>query len=164
MEGKGCNVGVKCLRIVEITSPRVHDNSLDEDPDAALSSLMSLVVLDPGGPGSFGMDTFNATHVIGDVWVLAHRTGSWVYKGSAAVLEVPIHTSVKSPEVVDTIDTTVQCLEEYGQDGIGETDEIIISGLSNNGEEKSLSGSARAAVLAVEVMVTGWECGGRLPC
>ncbi len=44
-EGKGCNVGVEPLRIAEVTNPRIIHNSLDEDRNATLSSLISLVVL-----------------------------------------------------------------------------------------------------------------------
>jgi hypothetical protein len=45
-DGKGCNVGVKFLGIVEVANPCVVYYSLNEDLAAALSSLVGLVVLD----------------------------------------------------------------------------------------------------------------------
>ncbi len=45
-DGKGCYLGVKCLRITKVANPRVIYYSLDEDLDAALSSLIGLVALE----------------------------------------------------------------------------------------------------------------------
>jgi hypothetical protein len=45
-DGKGCYVGVERLRIVKVANPRVVYYRLIEDLDAALSSLVGLVVLD----------------------------------------------------------------------------------------------------------------------
>jgi hypothetical protein len=58
-EGEGCNVGVEPLRIVKVANPSILHNSLNEDLDAALSGLTSLVVLELGGPGSFGTNAVN---------------------------------------------------------------------------------------------------------
>ena len=44
-DGKGCNVGVEFFRIAEVANPCVVHNSLNEDLDALLSNLVSLVVL-----------------------------------------------------------------------------------------------------------------------
>jgi hypothetical protein len=44
-DGEGCNVGVEHLGILEIANPCVIHNSLDEDLETTLSSLVSLVVL-----------------------------------------------------------------------------------------------------------------------
>ncbi len=45
-DGEGCNVGVKRLGIAEVANPCVIFNGLDEDLDAALSSLVGLEVLE----------------------------------------------------------------------------------------------------------------------
>jgi hypothetical protein len=45
-DGKGCNVGVKGLRISKVANPRFVYYGLNEDLDAALSSLVGLVVLE----------------------------------------------------------------------------------------------------------------------
>jgi hypothetical protein len=39
---------------------------------------------------------------------------------------------------VDAVDVVIGSLEKDRQDGIGETDEIIVGGLSINGEEERL--------------------------
>ncbi len=57
---KGCNFGIKSLGIAKVVNPRVVYNSLDEDLDAALSGLVSLVVLNQGGPGGFGTNAINS--------------------------------------------------------------------------------------------------------
>jgi hypothetical protein len=45
-DGKGCYVGVKRLGIAKVTNPRVIFYGLDEDLDAAFSSLVGLIVLE----------------------------------------------------------------------------------------------------------------------
>jgi hypothetical protein len=137
-EGKGCNIRVECLGIAKVTNPRVVHNSLDEDLDAMLSGLISLVVLNHGGPGSFGANAVDARSFHADVRVIARRTGGWAYKGSAIVVKIPVHAGNESPEVVDTIDAVVGGLEKDRQDGVGEMDKIIVGGLSINGEEERL--------------------------
>jgi hypothetical protein len=62
--------------------------------------------------------------------------GSWAYKGSTVVMKILIHTGNKSLEVVDAIDGVVGGLEKGRQDGVGETDKILIRGLSINGGEE----------------------------
>ncbi len=49
-EGEGYNVGVEHLGIAEVTNPCVVHNSLNEDLDAVLSVLISLIVLNQGDP------------------------------------------------------------------------------------------------------------------
>jgi hypothetical protein len=72
-----------------------------------LSGLISLVVLNHGNPGGFGANTIDARIFRIDVWVVACRTGGWVYKGSAVVMKIPVCTGNESPEVMDTIDTVI---------------------------------------------------------
>jgi hypothetical protein len=45
-DGKGCYVGVKYLGIVKVPNLRDIYYSLNEDIDAALSSLVGLIVLE----------------------------------------------------------------------------------------------------------------------
>jgi hypothetical protein len=73
-----------------------------------------------------------------DCRVIAGRTGDWTYEGSAIVVEVPVCAGNKSPEVVDAVDTVVGGLEKDRQNGIGETDKIVVGGLYINGEEECL--------------------------
>ncbi len=54
------------------------------------------------------------------------------------MVEIPVRIGNKSPEIVDTVDVVLGGLEKDRQDGIGETDEIIIGGLSIDGEEEHL--------------------------
>ncbi len=72
---EGCNIGVKCLRIMKVANPRVIYNSLDKNLDATLSGLVGLVVLKQGSPGSFGANVVAARSFRGDRWVLTGRTG-----------------------------------------------------------------------------------------
>ncbi len=44
----------------------------------------------------------------------------------------------ESPEVLDAVDAVVGGLEKDWQDGIGETDKIVVGGLSIDGEEECL--------------------------
>ncbi len=135
---KGCNVGVKRLGIAKDTNPRVSYNSHDEDLDATLSGLVSLIVLNQGSPGGFGANTVDARSFRGDRGVLAGRTVGWAYKGSTVMVEIAIHAGNKAQQVVDAIDTVVGCLEKDWQDGVVEMDEIVVGGLSIDGEEKHL--------------------------
>jgi hypothetical protein len=116
-EGKSCNVGVERLGIVEVTDPIVVYNILDEDLDVALSSLISLVVLNQGGPGCFGANAVDARS-FRVVRVPARRMDGWAYEGSAIVVKIPVGTGNESPEVVDAINMVVGGLEKNRQDGI----------------------------------------------
>jgi hypothetical protein len=64
--------------------------------------------------------------------------GGWGYKGSTVVVKIPIFTGNESPEVVDAVDAVVGGLEKDRQDGVGETDKIVVGGLSINREEECL--------------------------
>jgi hypothetical protein len=123
---------------VEVTNPHVGHSSLNEDLDATLRSLISLLVLDLGGPSSFGVDAFDARSFRIDVRVIARRVGGWAYKGSAIMVEVPVCIGNKSPEVVDAIDMVIGCFEKDRGDGVGETNKIVIDGLTIDGEEERL--------------------------
>ncbi len=116
--GEGCNIGVECLGIAEVMNPHVVHNSLDEDLDATLSGLMGLVVLNQGGPCSFGANAVNKRSFRVDCRVIARRPGSWAYKGSAVGVKIPVRTGNESPEVVNAIDVVAGGLEKVRQDGI----------------------------------------------
>jgi hypothetical protein len=138
-DDEGCNVGVECLGIAaEAANPCVVHYSLDEDLDAALSSLVGLIVFNQGGPGNFDANAVDARSFRVDCWVMAGWMGGWAYEESAVVVKIPIHTGNKSPEVVDAIDAVIGGLEKDKQNGIGETDKIIVGGLSIDGEEERL--------------------------
>jgi hypothetical protein len=115
---KGCNVGVKCLRISKVANPCVVYNSLDKNLHAALSGLVGLVVLKQGSPGGFGENAVDARSFHCDCRVVTGHTGGWAYKGSTVMVEIAINAGNKVPQVVDTIDTVVGCLEKDRQDGI----------------------------------------------
>jgi hypothetical protein len=70
--------------------------------------------------------------------VIAGRTGGWAYKGSAIVVKIVIRAGNKAPQVVDTVDVVVGGLEKDRQDGVGETDKIVVRVLSIDGEEDCL--------------------------
>ncbi len=135
-EGEGCNIGVKLLRIAEVTNPCVVHNSLNEVLDATLSGPISFVVLNQGGPGGLGANAVNARSFHVDCRVIARRTGGWVYKGSAVVVKVPVCAGNESPEVVDAIDAVIGGLEKDRQDGVREMDKIVVIGLSIDEEEE----------------------------
>ncbi len=61
-----------------------------------------------------------------------------MYKGSAVMMEIAISAGNKALQVVDAINAIVGDLEKEWQNGIGEKDEIIVGGLSINGEEEHL--------------------------
>jgi hypothetical protein len=137
-DGKGYNVGVECLGILEVATPCVIYNSLNEDLDATLSSPISILVLNQGGPGDFGANAGDVKSIRIDCRVIAGWTGGWAYKGSAVVVKTPIRAGNKSPEVVDAVDAVVGGLKKDRKDGVGETDKIVAGGLSINGEEERL--------------------------
>ncbi len=115
---EGCNVGVKCLGIAKVANPRVIYNSLDEDLDATFSGLVSLVVLNQGGPGSFGVNVIDVRSFCGDCRVVTGRMGGWAYKGSAVVMKIATCAGNKTPQVVDAVDAVVSCLEKDWRDGV----------------------------------------------
>jgi hypothetical protein len=115
---EGCNVGVKRLRIAKVANPRVVYNSLDKNLDAALSGLVSLVVLKQGGPGSFGANAVDARSFCGDCWIVTGQTGDWPYEGSTVMVEIAIHAGKEAPQVVDAVDAVIGCLEKDRRDGI----------------------------------------------
>jgi hypothetical protein len=137
-EGKGYNVQVESLGVAKVANPHVLHSSLDEDLDAVLSSLISLVVLDLGSPSSFGAHAVDARGFRVDRRIIACRTGGWVYERSNVVVEVPVCVGNESPEAVDTVDAIVGGLDNDKGDDVGETDEIIIEGLSIDGEKERL--------------------------
>jgi hypothetical protein len=109
---EGCNVEVKHLGVAKVANPSVVYNSLNENLDAMLSGLVSLVVLKQGGPGGFGANTVNARSFCGDCRVVTGRTGGWAYKGSAKMVEIAIHAGNEAPQVVDAVDVVIGCLEK----------------------------------------------------
>jgi hypothetical protein len=54
------------------------------------------------------------------------------------VVEIAICAGNEASQVVNAIDMVVGGLEKDRQDGIGETDKIVVGGLSINGEEEHL--------------------------
>ncbi len=53
-------------------------------------------------------------------------------------MEIAICAGNKAPQVVDAVDTVVGGLEMDRRGGVGEMDEIIVGGLSIDGEEQCL--------------------------
>jgi hypothetical protein len=139
-EGKGCNIGVEPLGITKVANPRVLHNCINGDLDAMLSGLISLVVLDLGGPSSFGTNAVDARSFCVDCRVVACWMSGWAYKGGAVVVDLPFRIGIgnKSPEIVEAIDAVVGGLEKDRRDGFGETDKIIVGGLFMDGEEERL--------------------------
>jgi hypothetical protein len=137
-EGKGCYVGVECLGIAKVVNPCVLYNSLDDNLDATLSSLISLIDLDLGGQSSFGANAVKVRSFRVDCRVVACRTAGWAYKGSAVVVEVSFSIGNESPEIVDAADKVVDGLENDRRHGVGEMDKIVVRRLSIDGEEQHL--------------------------
>ncbi len=52
------------------------------------------------------------------------------------MVEIAIRTVNKAPQVLEAVDAVVGSLEKDRQDGIGETDEIVVGELSIDGEEE----------------------------
>ena len=122
-------------------NPGFFNYSLNEGRDARLSYSISLIVLDSGGPGGFCTNMFDARHVIGNVWVIDRRTGSWAYEGKAVVMEVPVRIGDEPPKILDAVAAIVCDREEDGCESVVDADKIIVGGLSNNGEEGCCGGS-----------------------
>jgi hypothetical protein len=117
-DSKGCYLRVERLGIAKVANPRVIYYGLNEDLDAALSSLVGLVVLEQSSPGSFGANAVNARSFRIDCWVITGQTSGWVCEGSTVVVEIAIHAGNKAPHAVDAIDGVVGGLEKGRQDGI----------------------------------------------
>ena len=84
---------------------------------------------------------FNARCVIGNVWVIDRRMGSWAYKDKAVVMEAPVRVGDKLPEILFTVAAVVHDFEEDGCKGVVDVDKIVAGGLSNDGEEGCCGGS-----------------------
>ncbi len=54
------------------------------------------------------------------------------------MVEIAICAGNKAPQIVDAIDAVVGSLEKDRQDGVRETDEIVVGGLSIDGKEECL--------------------------
>ncbi len=54
------------------------------------------------------------------------------------MVKIAIRAGNKSPQVVDTVHVVVGSLEKDRQDGAEKTDEIVVRGLSIDGEEERL--------------------------
>jgi hypothetical protein len=74
-KGEHSDVRVEGFRIAKVASLPVRYDCFNEDLDAALGCFVGLVVLDPSSPRSFLANAFDTSHVIGDVRVVASRTG-----------------------------------------------------------------------------------------
>ncbi len=93
---EGCNVGVKRSGIVKVVNPRVVYHSIDENLDAALSSLVSLFVLNQYSPEVFGANKVDARSFHGDCWVVTGQAGAWAYEGSTIMVEIAICSGNKA--------------------------------------------------------------------
>ncbi len=104
-----------------------------------LSGLVGLVVLELSSLGSFGANAVDARSFCVDHRVITGRTGGWVYKGSAVVVETAIRTGNEAPQVVDAVDAVIGGLEKDRRDSVRErTNLIVVGGLSIYGEEERL--------------------------
>ncbi len=99
-------------------NPHVIYNSLDENLEAMLSGLVSLIALKQSLPGGFGANVADARSFRGDRRVITGRTGGWACKGSTVIVEIAFRTGNKAPQVVDPVDAVVGCIEKDWQDGI----------------------------------------------
>jgi hypothetical protein len=84
------------------------------------------------------MGAFDGRSFCIDVRVIARWTGSRAYEGSTIVVDVPICIGSESPEVVGAIDMIIGGFKKDQGDGNGETDKIVVCGLSIDGEEEGL--------------------------
>jgi hypothetical protein len=53
-------------------------------------------------------------------------------------MEIAIPAGNKAPQVVDAVDAVVGCFDRDWHDGVCEMDEIVVGGLSIDGEEERL--------------------------
>ena len=97
--------------------------------------------MDAGGPGGFHASAFDARCALRNVRVVDRWTGGWAYKGKAIVVEVPVGVGNEPPEVLDADGAIVRDLEEDGCECVVDANEIVVGGLSCNGEEGQCGGS-----------------------
>ena len=97
--------------------------------------------MDAGGPGGFCTSAFDTRYVVGNVWVIDRWAGGWSQEGKAVVVEVPVCIGNEPPEVLDAVGAIVRDLEKDGREGVVDADEIVVGGLSCNGEEGQCGGS-----------------------
>ena len=64
-----------------------------------------------------------------------------MYEGKALVVKVPVGIGDEPPEVLDAVGVIVRYLEEDGREGIVDANEIVLGGLSCDGEEGRCGGS-----------------------
>jgi hypothetical protein len=106
-EHKGRYVRVKRLGIAQVANPDVFDHSLNEGLDTSLGGLVSLVVLDAGGPGGLRASAFDARCALRDGWVVDRWTGGWAREGETILVEVPIGVGNEPLEVLDAVGAVV---------------------------------------------------------
>ncbi len=112
VEERNCRyVLIKHLGIAQVANPGVFNHSLDEGLDTSLGSLVSLVVLDAGGPGSLRASAFDARCALCDGRVVDTWTGGWAREGKAVMMEVPVGVGDEPLEVLDTVGAAVRHLE-----------------------------------------------------
>jgi hypothetical protein len=88
--------------------------------------------------------------------------GGWAYKGSVLVVKVPVHVGNESPEVVDAADVVEVALRRIGKMVLERRTRSLLEGCPLMGK-KSAWAAARAELIALGVMVAGWEIWGGLP-
>ena len=64
-----------------------------------------------------------------------------MYEGKVVVVEVPISVGDEPPEVLDAVGVIVHDLEEDGRKRVVDANEIVVGGLSCDGEEGQCGGS-----------------------
>jgi hypothetical protein len=110
-ERKGHYVQIKLFGIAQVANPGVFDHSLDEGLDTSLGGLVSLVVLDAGGPGDLRASAFAARCALRNGRVVDRWTGGWAREGKAVMVEVPVGVGDEPPEVLDAVGAIVRHLE-----------------------------------------------------
>ncbi len=106
-EREGRYVRIKRLGIAQVVNPGVFHYGLDEGLDTNLGGLVSLEVLDAGGPGGLRASAFDARWALNNSWVLDRWTGGWAREGEAVMVEVPIGVGDAPPEVLDAVGVVV---------------------------------------------------------
>ncbi len=158
-EREGRYIRIKRLGIAQVANPGVFHYGLDEGLDTSLGGLVSLVVLDAGGPGGLRASAFDVRCALPDGRVVDRWTGGWAREGKAVMVEVPVGVGDEPPEVLDAVGAIVGHLEQDGRERVIDADEIVVGGLSCDGEEGRCGGGEGSA-RAVGVMVAGWGRNG----